>query len=131
TVSVAVSADETDVVVANPQVRIERLLAVMQNSKRAAVDAMALGQDGEAIGQLSRARESLVATLASVESDLDELTRNRAVEEIVDLEEIERRMQRSDRESSMKFAMENWSQKSRGRKRREFIAEDDDDSSRP
>ena len=130
TLSVAVSADETDVVVANPQVRIERLLAELQNTKRTAVDAMALGHDDDAITGLSRARESLMASLASVDSDIDSATRERALEEIVDLQEIERRMQRADRESSMKFAMENWSQKSRGRKRREFIVEDDDDSSR-
>lgn len=126
TLSVTVSPDATDVIVSNPQVRVERLLAVLQDSKRSAVDAMAMGDDDAALKRVADARQSVQAALAASESALDEVTRSRAHDEISDLTQIEERIKRADRESSMKFAMENWSQKSRGRKRRAFEVEDDD-----
>lgn len=128
TIRVDVTADANDVVVSNPQVRIERLLAVMQDSKREAFEAMSAGQDDAALEQLKRAQSLIQSNLDASVGEIDEATVRRAREEIADLSEIQMRLERFERSSSMKFARENWSQKSRGRQRRAMPTEDNDSS---
>lgn len=129
TVRVDVTADANDVVVSNPQVRIERLLAVTQDSKREAFEAMAVGNDEGALDQLKRAQSLIQSNLEASAGVIDDATARRAREEIADLTEIQMRLERLERSSSMKFARENWSQKSRGRQRRSMPMENDDSSS--
>ena len=128
TVEVSVTDNVDEVVVTNPHVRIERLMAVMQDSKREAFEAMSRGDDAGAAMRLQSATDALRSSLDAAKESVDEVTHRRAMDEIADLVEIRERLSRRERESSMKFARENWSQKSRGRQRRPMPMEDDDNS---